>query len=201
MTATLGFEIRSYEDADEPGWVRCRVLGFLDSAFFDDVRREKEHYDGPAIELVAVADDMVVGLLDVELEPAPGTLWETEARGGVIWHVAVHPDYRRRGIGSALVERALELAHDAGLEIVQAWTRDDPWVQAWYEACGFRKRYSYLHVYVQPDEARGEVTMRTAGLKPVLAFAHYTESSDMDEVRRRFKRTHDDVLYERPIQG
>ena len=26
----------------------------------------------------------------------------------------------------------------AGLQIVQAWTRDDDWVQAWYESCGFR---------------------------------------------------------------
>lgn len=200
MTAASGFEIRPYEDADEQGWVRCRVLGFLDSAFFDDVRREKEHYDGPAVELVAVVDDVVVGLLDLELEPAPGVLWETDARGGVIWHVAVHPDYRRRGIASALLERALELARAAGLEIVQAWTRDDAWVQAWYERCGFRLRYSYLHVYLQPDEVRHEVTMKTPGLKPVLAFAHYTGGPPVDdELRARFERTHDDVLYEHPV--
>jgi len=200
LTAASGFEIRPYEDADEQGWVRCRVLGFLDSAFFDDVRREKEHYDGPAVELVAVVDDVVVGLLDLELEPAPGVLWETDARGGVIWHVAVHPDYRRRGIASALLERALELARAAGLEIVQAWTRDDAWVQAWYERCGFRLRYSYLHVYLQPDEVRHEVTMKTPGLKPVLAFAHYTGGPPVDdELRARFERTHDDVLYEHPV--
>jgi ribosomal protein S18 acetylase RimI-like enzyme len=193
----LSFEIRSYVDADEQGWVRCRVLGFLDSAFFDDVRREKEHYDGPAIELVAVADDQIVGLLDLELEPAPGVLWDTDARGGVIWHVAVHPDYRRRGIASALVERALELARDAGLEIVQAWTRDDAWVQAWYESCGFTQRYSYLHVYMQPEEAREEITLRTEGLRPVLGFAHYIAEEGRDEIRRRFSRTHEDVLFER----
>jgi ribosomal protein S18 acetylase RimI-like enzyme len=195
----LSFEIRNYVDADEQDWVRCRVLGFLDSAFFDDVRREKEHYDGPAIELVAVADDQIVGLLDLELEPAEGVLWHTDARGGVIWHVAVHPDYRRRGIASALVERALELARDAGLEIVQAWTRDDAWVQAWYESCGFKQRYSYLHVYLQPDEAREEVTLRTEGLRPVLGFAHYTAEEGRDEIRGRFSRTHEDVLFERPV--
>jgi ribosomal protein S18 acetylase RimI-like enzyme len=199
LTATPDVEIRHYEDSDEQGWIRCRVLAFLDSAFFDDVRREKEHYDGPAVELVAVLDDLVVGLLDLELEPAPGVLWDTAARGGVIWHVAVHPDYRRRGIGSTLVGRALELAGDAGLEIVQAWTRDDPWVQTWYEACGFRKRFSYLHVYMQPHEVAGEVTMRTAELKPVLAFAHYVGGPLQDELRARFERTHDDVLYERTV--
>jgi ribosomal protein S18 acetylase RimI-like enzyme len=175
------------------------VLAFLDSAFFDDVRREKEHYDGPAVELVAVADDLVVGLLDLELEPAPGVLWNTDARGGVIWHVAVHPDFRRRGIASALLGRAFQLARAARLEIVQAWTRDDAWVQAWYEACGFRKRFSYLHVYMQPHEVAGEVTMRTAELKPVLAFAHYVGGPLQDELRARFERTHDDVLYERTV--
>ena len=28
--------MRSYEPADEVGWVRCRVLSFLGSAFWDD---------------------------------------------------------------------------------------------------------------------------------------------------------------------
>jgi hypothetical protein len=37
----LSFELRAYTDADEQGWLRCRVLGFLDSAFYDDVRRER----------------------------------------------------------------------------------------------------------------------------------------------------------------
>jgi ribosomal protein S18 acetylase RimI-like enzyme len=200
LTAPSAFEIRRYEDSDEQGWVRCRVLAFLDSAFFDDVRREKERYDGRAVELVAVSDDLVVGLLDLELEPAPGVLWNTDARGGVIWHVAVHPDFRRRGIGSALVGRAFELARATRLEVVQAWTRDDPWVQAWYEACGFRKRYSYLHVYLRPHEVADEVTMRTEGLRPVFAFAHYVGGPPVeDELRTRFERTHEDVLYERAV--
>jgi ribosomal protein S18 acetylase RimI-like enzyme len=190
----LSFEIRPYSDADEQGWLRCRVLGFLDTAFYDDVRQQKEHYEGPAAELVAVADGQIVGLLDLQLEPAAGALYDTTARGGVIWHVAVHPDYRRRGIATALVEQALADAREAGLEIVQAWTRDDPWVHAWYEACGFRRRYSYLHVYVDADE----VTLATPGLKPVSAFAHYT-GDHRDELRRRFGRVHDDVLFERAL--
>ena len=45
--------VRSYEPADEVGWVRCRVLSFLDSAFYDAVEREKERYEHAAIELVA----------------------------------------------------------------------------------------------------------------------------------------------------
>jgi ribosomal protein S18 acetylase RimI-like enzyme len=151
-----------------------------------------------SFEVRSYTDTQIVGLLDLELDPAAGVLWDTDRRGGVIWHVAVHPDYRRRGIASALVERALAAARSAGLEIVQAWTRDDPWVQEWYEACGFAKRYSHLHVYMQPDEAREEVSLRSEALKPVLAFAHYT-GDDPEGVRRRFRRVHDDVLVERAL--
>jgi class 3 adenylate cyclase len=40
-----GFAIRPYRDTDERGWLVCRVLSFLDSAFFDDVRQAKECYE------------------------------------------------------------------------------------------------------------------------------------------------------------
>ena len=60
--------VRPYEPGDEVGWVRCRVLAFLGSAFWDAVEREKERYEHAAIELVADDDGAIVGLLDVECE-------------------------------------------------------------------------------------------------------------------------------------
>ena len=67
-----GIVVRPYEPSDEEGWVRCRVLSFLKTPYFDNVEREKERYVRPAIELVAVSDGHVVGLLDVECEDVPG---------------------------------------------------------------------------------------------------------------------------------
>lgn len=32
-----GAQIRDYRDPDEASWLRCRVLGFLDTSYFDDV--------------------------------------------------------------------------------------------------------------------------------------------------------------------
>lgn len=46
--------IREYGPEDELGWVRCRVLSFLNTAYFDNVLKEKEKYINPAIELVAI---------------------------------------------------------------------------------------------------------------------------------------------------
>ena len=79
QSAGPGFRIRAFRPSDETGWVRCRALAFLDTAYFDDVHREKERYDGRAIELVAEAKGQVVGLIDIECEEAPGDICSAPA--------------------------------------------------------------------------------------------------------------------------
>ena len=64
--------IRPYRPADEEGWLRCSVLSFLHTAYFDSVFRTKPRYDLPAIELVADAGGTVAGCIDVECDEAPG---------------------------------------------------------------------------------------------------------------------------------
>ena|SRR5215211_198025 len=87
----MAVRIRPYEPSDEEAWLRCRVLSFLGGAYFDDVAREKERYERPAIELVAEEDGEVVGLIDVECEEAPGSVCsERPGLAGMIWHLAVH---------------------------------------------------------------------------------------------------------------
>jgi ribosomal protein S18 acetylase RimI-like enzyme len=189
--------VRPYRDEDERGWVVCRVLSFLDTAFYDDVRREKEHYERPAIELVAEVAGEIVGLVDVECELEPGTVCEDRpGLGGMIWHLAVHPDRQRRGIASALLREAERRAREHGLVRLEAWTRDDVAARSWYEAQGFERVYSYLHVYVELDEGLRELFPITPdGLMPVKVFAHYF-GDELDEIRKRFARVHEDVLYE-----
>ena len=96
--------IRKYNNSDNLEWVRCRVLSFLDSAYFDNVLKEKEHYQNPSIELVAEENGKIVGLIDVEYEMENGTVCYTKGElGGVIWHIAVLPEYRNTGVASALL--------------------------------------------------------------------------------------------------
>jgi GNAT superfamily N-acetyltransferase len=190
--------IRPYEDADERSWLECRVLAFLDTAYYDAVEHEKEHYERPSIELVAELDGSIVGLIDVECEEEPATVCEDRpGLGGMIWHVAVLRDFRRQGIASRLLAAAEDAARARGIERFEAWTRDDPWVQRWYEAHGFEQIRSYLHVYVEGrSETEGMISSELPELKPVKVFAHYT-GDRRDEVRRRFDRVHDCVCYER----
>ena len=191
------FDVRPYRAADEQGWVRCRALSFLGSAYHDDVRADKERYEGPSIELVAHAGGEVVGLIDVELEREPGTVCsEREGLGGMIWNVATHPDHQRRGIATALLREAERLAGPEGIVRFEAWTRDDEHVHAWYRSHGFEPVDSYLHVYVELQDGLRDLFPITEGLRPVKLFAHYV-GDERDEIRRRFARVHDCVLFER----
>ena len=58
-------------------------------------------------------------------------------RHGFVLDPTVHPDYRRRGIGSALLRHAADLARERGLE----WLHVDfaPELEPFYRAAGFRK--------------------------------------------------------------
>lgn len=188
--------IRPYRDEDERGWVVCRVLSFLDSAFFDDVRQAKEHYEHPAIELVAERDREIVALIDVECDDVPGAVCsDRPGLGAMIWHLAVHPEHQRQSVATKLLREAERIGRARGLVRFEAWTRDDPGTQAWYESLGFMLVDSYLHVYVELHEGlRERFPISADGLRPVTLFAHYA-GEDRDEMRRRFSRVHDDVLY------
>ena len=112
----------------------------------------------------------------------------------MIWHLATHPDHQRQGIAAALLAEAEHQARERGLVRLEAWTRDDAPTQRWYERHGFVQIDSYLHVYLERDDLRafdGE-------LRLVKAFAHYT-GDRREEIRQRFSRVHDDVLYEKRL--
>ena len=189
--------VRPYDAADEIGWLQCRLLSFFGSAYYDDVVREKERYEHPTIELVAEADGEIVGLIDVEHGFDTGdVLQNRDGAGGMIWHLAVHPEHQRRGVATTLLGEAERLARACGLERFEAYTRDDAHVHAWYESLGFVRVSSYLHVYLDRDEGLRELDVEGSGLKLVKAFAHYTGDRPA-EIRQRFRRVHDCVLFER----
>ncbi len=83
--------MRTYQPADERSWLRCRVLGFLDTAYYDDVWTSKPATTGP--DLVAVTGDgTVAGILVATVR----------GKAATIDTVVVHLDFRRQGIGQAL---------------------------------------------------------------------------------------------------
>lgn len=194
----MDIEIRSYRKEDETGWIRCRVLSFLDTAYYDNVLREKEKYENPTIELVAVYENQIVGLIDIEYELEERTVCSRgTGLGGMIWHIAVHPDFRRMKIGNQLLNEGEKLAKERKLNRLEAWTRDNLWVHGWYEKNGFVKVDSYLHVYSDhTDEIKGVMKSNIDQLYPVQTFAHYS-GENKEEIRKQFKRVHDCFCFEK----
>jgi ribosomal protein S18 acetylase RimI-like enzyme len=187
--------IREYSTDDEKGWVRCRVLAFLDSAYYDDVYPEKEHYSSQSIELVAEIEGKVIGLLDIECENEPRTICsrgpdlDEKHLAGMIWHLAVHPDFRSQGIARNLLLHAIEESRRLGISRLEAWTRNDIQVEKWYQSQGFQRVESYYHIYMDSNEIAPEiVNAEVPGMKLMSAFAHYTGNDD--SIINQFKRVY-----------
>jgi ribosomal protein S18 acetylase RimI-like enzyme len=183
-------QVREYRPADEPGWLRCRVLSFLDTCYFDDVATAKPVEDDAdrTIELVAVRGDAIAGLMDVAVR---GELATIEC-------VAVHPDHQRAGVASALLATALErLAAMPTATVLDAWTREDPSALAWYAAHRFVETETYLHVYSGYKRAAAMVSAALP-LRPVSVFAHAAREHEA-RMRAEFERVYVCRRMQRPL--
>ena len=180
------WSVRDFHAGDERSWLRCRVLGFLDTAYFDDVWPVKPPAAGP--DLVAVAaDGTVAGILIATVAGSTATV-DT---------VVVHPDHRRRGIGRALLDTVTARLRAAGVTDLHAWTRDDPGTLAWYRGCGFAEDGHYLHVYAEAAEMERAAVTARPGWKPMAAFLH-GKVTDERWARERFRRVHVCRRFTRP---
>lgn len=180
----MTYAIRAYVPADETSWLRCRVLSFLDTAYFDDVDRTKPMIAPPGLELVAVDETgAVVGIMDTAIEGELATI-DT---------VAVHPDHQHRGLGRALLRRARAYVRAVGATTLDAWTRDDPSTLRWYRAMGFTESRHYLHVYANhytdPGEPGRAIGEPRPGLRLLAGFLR-AELGDEERMRREFRRVH-----------
>jgi ribosomal protein S18 acetylase RimI-like enzyme len=181
--------VRPYRSTDEAGWLRCRLVGFFDTDYYDDVWTARPSFANPSVQLVATTnDDHVVGLIDVEIDGALATI-DT---------IAVHPDARRRGVASALLDHALAQLLST-VDTLDAWTRDDPAANSWYRRSGFAERDRYLHVYKAWDEPSDGFTAPEGFMAPpVTAFLHAPIEQE-SRMRARYRRVHICRRYVRSI--
>lgn len=176
-----GTEVRDYRDSDEASWLRCRVLGLLDTAYYDDVwTAHPDTSSGWSLVMSAGCD--IIGICLAS--PAP--------HGATIDTIVVHPDHRRAGVGSALLDELFRRLNGSEVHQVDAWTRDDEGTLAWYRACGFDARYRYLHVFADGEQEMTRAVTASPGFIPRAGFFHVDTQDEAVEadLRERFQRVH-----------
>ena len=183
--------IRPYNLSDEENWLKCRLVSFHDSAYYDDVYTKKPIFDNPSLELVAEIDGKIVGVLDLEKDNKNGTIcYYKSGLGAMVWTIAVLPDYRRLGIASQLILKSLDWAKSKNIDFIEAWTRDDKWVLDWYESVGFSRFHSYWHIYFKGDNAKSLFESNDKDISLQSVFAHSNKDPktlDQNKIDRFYK--------------
>ena len=128
-------QIRSYHVSDFPQVKEILQNGKLYWEISDNEQAlERKISQQPDSILVAVEDDKIVGTQFIVEDFLP-----------LLFRLAVHPDYRGKGIGKALMQRGEELLRQKGYSHVNMLVAaDDAELQNYYEKQGYEKGHSYV---------------------------------------------------------
>ncbi|WP_460518103.1 GNAT family N-acetyltransferase [Flindersiella endophytica] len=183
--------IREYRDDDEDSWLRCRLLSFFRTQYYDDVVTERPRFDRPSIRLVAEAGSgCVAGLVDVEIFGAEAT----------IDVLAVHPDHQRQGIASALLAAATAELDDREVGTLDAWTREDPEANQWYQNGGFTEKFRYVHIHKTAQDSADGFETPDGMSHPIHAFLQAPIELEQ-AMRARFRRVYVCRQYVKRLRG
>lgn len=111
-------------------WLSCAGMGLND---LDDSREGIRRFLERNPESCFVAEDegSIVGVIMVG----------SDGRRGYIYHTAVHPAHRRRGIATALTEKALEALQALGInKVAMLVFKRNQEANAFWESLGFTAR-------------------------------------------------------------
>jgi ribosomal protein S18 acetylase RimI-like enzyme len=145
--------IREYSSSDDEEWRKCRLASYFDSSYFDEIIKDKPRYENPVIELIAILDSKIVGILDIEIELEPGQFcWNNKHRSGLITVIGVLPLYRRRGIANKLVKTAfVRTQKKYKVQRLEIWLRNDPGTISWLKQLNFKEIHEYYQIFLSED--------------------------------------------------
>ena len=111
------------------------------SSITDTIADVRHAIESTAFVLVAEIDKCIVGSLIATFDG-----WR-----GNMYRIAVHPDYRRRGIGCALVEEGERCLTKQGAKRITALVEEKyPWATAFWSSVGYEIEPGILRFFRNP---------------------------------------------------
>ncbi|MFX0084866.1 MAG: GNAT family N-acetyltransferase [Candidatus Hodarchaeota archaeon] len=146
-------KIRYYCLSDEENWLDCHKNSYYESFFFDELLKIKPRYETPSIELVALYNDKIVGILDIEIEEESGQLcFKNGKKSGIISVIGVKPQYRRKMVATKLLNFSINLLRDQySIFRLEIWIRNDNTVLSWLNKNGFTEFDRYYQMDFTSD--------------------------------------------------
>lgn len=177
--------IRDYCSEDEQKWVRCRVIAFLDCSYWNDVKREKEKYSKPSINLVAQENGEVIGFMDTELDSDNSSCNNKGERNSVIWNLGVLPEYRKLSVARKLWEETKKRLYDRNIHYCELWTQEDEAANNFYKKMGFRlqENQTWLRCYSQGKKSKSLLNDKLGHIYGPEELIFGTQVSRRDELK------------------
>lgn len=175
--------IREYRIEAEEEWLKCHALVYFDS---NERRllRNKPKYSGKSIELVGLFDRKIIGFLDIELEETQGSICYKKSDGnGMVWDIGVLPEFRRKGIGTDLLNAGIVRGKKLGMKRLEAWSIEQ---NAWkfYEKYGFKKFFEYHQVLI--DNREKLRVFDRDGMHTVEMYVHAMPETELEAIVKKY---------------
>jgi GNAT superfamily N-acetyltransferase len=108
---------------------------------------EKEMSSGNFIAWLAISNNEIIatsGLITIQRQPQ---LWNMTGQEVYIMNMYTEPEWRRKGIGTAILEKLIEEARNRGIEAIKLHAT--PMGKTLYEKRGFKTAHPGMYLYLE----------------------------------------------------
>ena len=108
---------------------------------------KKEMPSGNFIAWLAITNNEIIatsGLITIQRQPQ---LWNMSGQEVYIMNMYTKPEWRRKGIGTAILEKLIDEARNRGVEAIKLHAT--PMGKALYEKRGFKMAHPEMYLYIE----------------------------------------------------